>query len=243
MKGWALLAALFLGALALRPQLVGVGPLIPEIDEDLDVSHAVAGLLTTIPVLCMGLFAIPGAYVAARLGTRAAIGACLAGIAVFGLLRAAAPGAPLVLALTFPIGVGMGLAGALMPVAVKERFAHRPAFASGVYTTGINLGSALSSALAVPIAAAWGGWRAALAVFSACTILCFAAWLFFTPPVRGERSPDRRPRRFPGTAGSSGVSRSCSRSNRSSTTGSSRGCLTRSRSAAGATPPPAPYWA
>ena len=162
MKGWALLAALFLGALALRPQLVGVGPLIPEIDEDLDVSHAVAGLLTTIPVLCMGLFAIPGAYVAARLGTRAAIGACLAGIAVFGLLRAAAPGAPLVLALTFPIGVGMGLAGALMPVAVKERFAHRPAFASGVYTTGINMGSALSSALAVPIAAAWGGWRAAL---------------------------------------------------------------------------------
>ena len=79
------------------------------------------------------------------------------------------------LALTLPIGVGMGLAGALMPVAVKERFAHRPAFASGVYTTGINMGSALSSALAVPIAAAWGGWRAALAVFSACTILCFAA--------------------------------------------------------------------
>jgi CP family cyanate transporter-like MFS transporter len=186
-KGLGLLAALFLGALALRPQLVGVGPVIPEIDEDLDVSHAVAGLLTTIPVLCMGLFAMPAALVAARLGTRAAIGACLAGIAAFGLLRAAAPGAPLVLLLTVPIGVGMGLAGALMPVAVKERFAHRPAFASGVYTTGINLGSALSSALAVPISAAWGGWRAALAVFSACTIFCFAAWLFFTPPVRGER--------------------------------------------------------
>jgi MFS transporter, CP family, cyanate transporter len=192
-KAWAVLAALFLGALALRPQLVGVGPLIPDIDEDLGVSHAVAGLLTTIPVLCMGLFAIPGAWVAARLGTRAAIGACLAGIAAFGLMRAAAPGAPLVLALTFPIGVGMGLAGALMPVAVKERFAHRPAFASGVYTTGINLGSALSSALAVPIAAAWGGWRAALVVFSACTMLCFAAWLFFTPPVRGERSQGAPP--------------------------------------------------
>src|ERR687892_187902 len=101
--------------------------------------------------------------------------------------------APLVLALTFPIGVGMGLAGALMPVAVKERFAHRPAFASGVYTTGINLGSALSSALAVPLAAAFGGWRAALAVFSACTIMCFAAWLFLTPPVRGERAPGPPP--------------------------------------------------
>jgi CP family cyanate transporter-like MFS transporter len=192
-KRYGLLAALFLGALALRPQLVGVGPLLPEIDDDLGVSHAVAGLLGTIPVLCMGLFAPPAAYLAGRLGTRAAIAACLAAIAVFGLLRAAAPGAPLVLALTFPIGVGMGLAGALMPVAVKERFAHRPAFASGVYTTGINMGSALSSALAVPLAAAFGGWRAAIAVFSAVTILLFVAWLALTPPAR-ERAAGTPPR-------------------------------------------------
>ena len=193
MKAWAVLAALFLGALALRPQLVGVGPLLPEIDESLGISHAVAGLLATIPVLCMGLFAPPAAYVAGRMGTRAAIGACLAGIAIFGLLRSAAPGAPLVLTLTVPIGIGMGVAGALLPVAVKERFAHRPAFASGVYTTGINMGSALSSALAVPIAAAFGGWRASLAVFSAATILCFIGWMLLTPPA-GERATAAPPR-------------------------------------------------
>jgi MFS transporter, CP family, cyanate transporter len=190
-----LLAALFLGALALRPQLVGVGPLVSEIDSDLEISHAVAGLLGTIPVLCMGLFAPPAAYLAGRLGTRAAIGACLAGIAGFGLIRAAVPGAPLVLALTFPIGVGMGLAGALMPVAVKERFADRPAFASGVYTTGIQVGSTLSSALAVPLAAAWGGWRSALAVFSAGTILLFAAWMLLTP--RSREQADAAPPRLP----------------------------------------------
>ena len=195
MKAYALLAALFLGALALRPQLVGVGPLLPEIDEDLGVSHAVAGLLGTIPVLCMGLFAPPAAYVAGRFGTRAAIAACLAGIAGFGLLRAAAPGAPLVLALTFPIGAGMGLAGALIPVVVKESFSRRPAFASGVYTTGLHTGAALSSALAVPVAASWGGWRAALAVFSALTIAVFGAWLLLTPSAGGRRSvaPPRLP--------------------------------------------------
>ena len=193
MKAYALLAALFLGALALRPQLVGVGPLLPEIDEDLGISHAVAGLLSTIPVLCMGLFAPPAAYLAGRLGTRAAIGACLAGIAGFGLLRAAAPGAPLVLALTFPIGMGMGLAGALIPVAVKERFANRPAFASGVYTTGITGGAALSSGLAVPIAGALGGWRASLAVFSGVTMLLFIAWLALVPAA-SERPPISPPR-------------------------------------------------
>ena len=231
------LLAMFLGALALRPQLVGVGPLLPEIDDDLGVSHAVAGLLGTIPVLCMGLFAPPAAYVSARLGTRGAVAACLAGIAVFGIARAAAPGAPLVLALTFPIGVGMGLAGAILPVAVKERFADRPAFASGIYTTGINMGAALSSALAVPVAAAWGGWRAALAVFSVCTILFFAAWLVFTPserePVQAEPPPRLPWRRRV-------VWLRFSPCSRSSTTGWSRGCRTRSRSAAGATRPPAP---
>ena len=58
------------------------------------------------------------------------------------------------------------LAGALLPVAVKERFPHRPAFATGVYATAINLGSAIASALAVPVALATGGWRGTLAVFA-----------------------------------------------------------------------------
>ena len=145
------------------------------------------------------------------------------------------------LALTFPIGVGMGLAGALLPVAVKERFAHRPAFASGVYTTGINMGSALSSALAVPIAAAWGGWRAALVAFSVCTILFFAGWLFFTPggrePVQSEPPP-----RLPWGRRVVWGSRPCSRCSRSSTTASCPGCRIPSRSAAGATSPPARCW-
>jgi CP family cyanate transporter-like MFS transporter len=194
----AVLAGLGLAALALRPQLVGAGPLIPEIGDDLGVSHAVAGLLATIPVACMGLFALPAALVAARLGTRAAIALCLGGIAGAGLLRAAAPGAPLILALTLPIGIGMGVAGALMPVAIKERFAHRPAFASGVYTTGINLGAALASGLAVPLAGALGGWRGALAAFSGATVLTCVGWLALT---RGS-GPDRaraagRPPRLP----------------------------------------------
>ena len=65
-SGAAALAALFLAALTLRPQIVAVGPLIPGIQEDLDTSHAVAGLLGTIPVLCMGLFAPVAAFLAAR---------------------------------------------------------------------------------------------------------------------------------------------------------------------------------
>ena len=38
-----LLVAMGLGSLSLRPQLVGVGPLLPNIQHSLGISHAVAG--------------------------------------------------------------------------------------------------------------------------------------------------------------------------------------------------------
>jgi MFS transporter, CP family, cyanate transporter len=109
-----------------------------------------------------------------------------------------------------------------MPVAVKERFAHRPAFASGIYTTGIQVGSALSSALAVPIAAAWGGWRAGLALFSACTASSWPAGCCSRLRIASTAGPRRRV--CPGVGVSCGASPSCSRFSPSCTTGSSRGC-------------------
>lgn len=192
-----LLVALFLSALALRPQIVGVGPLVPEIQDDLGISHAVAGLLGTIPVLCMGLFAPPAPYLLGRIGTRAAIGAAIGLIGLAGVARALVPGSLGVILLTFPVGIGIGLAGALMPVAVKEGFAHRPAFATGIYTTGINSGSALAAATAVPIAAAAGSWRDALLVFSAATIGLAALWLVQTRGFPVHRRTGFRPPRLP----------------------------------------------
>jgi CP family cyanate transporter-like MFS transporter len=178
-----LLAGLFLAGLALRPQIVGVGPLIPSIEDDLDVSHAVAGLLNTIPVLCMGVFALPAPQVSRRYGTRLAIAWCLALIGGFGIARGIVPGAAGVILVTFGVSVGLGLAQALMPVAVKERFATRPAFATGIYVLGFNIGSALSSAFAVPIADATGSWRWSLILFSAVTVALVPAWIWLT---RGE---------------------------------------------------------
>jgi MFS transporter, CP family, cyanate transporter len=174
------LAALFLVGLALRPQLVGVGPLLPLIQDDLAVSYAVAGLLGAIPVLCMGVFAPPAALLAGRFGARNAIALCITLIAAFGLGRALVPEAWGVILLTFGVGAGIGLAGALLPVAVKERFPDRPAFATGVYATAIQLGSAISAAIAVPVAHATIGWRGSLIAFSAFTAVLIVAWLAFT---------------------------------------------------------------
>jgi len=197
MRPAPILAGLFVVALTLRPQIVGVGPLLPDIQDDLDTTHAVVGLLGTIPVLCMGLFAPPAAFLGARVGTRLAIMWSLLLIGVFGLGRALAPGAALVVLLTWPVGAGMGLAGALVPVAVKEHFPIRPAGPTGLYTTGIQVGSAVSAAVAVPLAAWYGGWRASLAVFSAVTLVLAFAWLVLTRHDAPHERPEGRPPRLP----------------------------------------------
>ena len=117
--------------------------MIDEIQDDLDASHALVGLLGTIPVLCMGLFAPVAAYLSARLGTRRAMTIGLALIGVFGLLRAVAPSAWLVVLLTWGVGVGMGIGNGLAPLAVRETVPDRPATGTGIYTTGIQIGATL----------------------------------------------------------------------------------------------------
>ncbi len=177
----AVLAALFIVTLALRPQLVGLGPLLPEIQTELGLSHAVAGLLTTIPVLCMGLFAPLGPVIAARFGARRTLAVCVAGIVAFGLLRAAVPGPVAIVATTLGLGLAMGTAGALMSIVVKERAPSRPALATGVYAAGIVAGSLIAAAAAVPLALALGGWRAATAVFAVASIGSLVGWLTLLP--------------------------------------------------------------
>ncbi len=159
------------------------------------VSHAVAALLTAIPVIGMGVFAPPAAPLAARVGATRAVAIALALIAGGGLARSVAPGAAAVIALTIPIGIGMGLGNALMVVAVKERFADRPLLVTGVYACSIQLGAALATLLAVPLADAGDSWRVPMFVFSAAAACSLAWWLVSTrgaPP-----SPVGRRARFP----------------------------------------------
>ena len=186
-----LLVALFVVTLALRPQLVGLGPLLPRIQADLGATHALVGLLTTIPILCMGLFAPLGPVIAWRVGPRRALAWCVAGIAAFGLIRAVVPGLPGVVLLTVGLGLAMGTAGALMSIVVKDRAADHPALATGAYAAGIVAGALVAAAVAVPLAIALDGWRGAVAVFGLASIGSLVGWLVLLPPDRPIDTAER----------------------------------------------------
>ena len=185
-----LLGALFLAALALRPPLVGIGPLLSSIRQGLGVSHSIAGLLSTLIVLCMGLLARPAYQLARQWGTRFTIAAALATISVFGVARALVPPAAAVIALTVPVGMGIAVAQSIMPLAVRESWPTRPVLATGIYTAGINAGGAMAAALALPLAQAFGGWRGSLSAFSIITAALFAGWLLLTRDHPPHNRPD-----------------------------------------------------
>jgi CP family cyanate transporter-like MFS transporter len=126
-SGGIMLLALFLAGLSLRPQLVGIGPLLPLIQDDLVVTHAIAGLLVTIPVFCMAASPLLAPIVSEWLDLRAAVVLSLAVLAVGGFLRAVAPDMSLILLISLVVGVGLGVAGALLPVVVGEQMVDRPA--------------------------------------------------------------------------------------------------------------------
>ncbi len=183
-----------------RVQIIAVGPLLPSIQAGLDISHGVAGALSAIPVLCMGIFAPLAPALARRLGARWALATCAGLVIGFGLLRLAVPGPILVLALTFGIGLGMGLAGPIFPLIVRHEMPHRPALGTGAYAIGLVLGSTIAAAVAVPLAGEGGDWRFALAVITLAGLGSLAVWLGLAPPdeVRDETiSPPRIPWRRP----------------------------------------------
>jgi MFS transporter, CP family, cyanate transporter len=194
-----LLLGLFLASLALRPQVVGVGPLLSAIGAGLHVPHSVAGLLPTTIVLCMGLLARPAHQIARRAGLRWTIAGSLALIASFGVARALAPPAAAVIALTLGVGAGVAVAQSVLPQAVSESWPERPVLGTGIYTAGINGGGAIAAAVAVPLAHALGGWREALTVFSLFTAALMLLWLACSHGHAGRVSapepgaPDRLP--------------------------------------------------
>ena len=200
-RWFAVVAALVLVGTALRPQALIIGPLVGLVQDDLGMSHGVAGLLSTIPVLCMSLLAPFGPVLAGLIGPRLGAAACVAMVGVFGILRGLLPDTTTVLAATIGVGVGMALVGPILPMIVRARLPNNPAAGTGAYVVGFVIGGSITAAVAVPLADAFGGWRASFVIVSAAAFVSLAAWLWLMPrdaghqrvPLAIPKLPWRRP--------------------------------------------------
>jgi len=189
MKNFYTLLAIGIAALNLRPLMTSVAPLLGTIQRELGMSGAAASLLTTIPVLCMGLFAPLAAKIGDRLGLERTIWASLLLIAAMTGLRGAGSSVALLVVTAVVGGIGISLAGPLLSAFIKKNFPQRPAVVS-VYSASMTVGAALASSLSVPVYERSGGHlNTALACWSVLGFAAAALWWSFAR--RGAPSKGR----------------------------------------------------
>jgi CP family cyanate transporter-like MFS transporter len=183
-----LVAAIVVVALNQRPAVVGVAPVLADLRADTGLSSALAGLLTTLPVLCFGAFAPVAPRLARRIGLETAVAASLVLLAVGIALRLLTPVA-LLYAGSLVAGAAIAVANVLMPAYVKREFT-RPGAVMGVYSASLNIGAAAAAGLTVPIGMALdAGWRIALASWLVLAVLALGLWI----PVAGVRGTRSAP--------------------------------------------------
>jgi CP family cyanate transporter-like MFS transporter len=187
----ALVALMLIAAVGfqLRSVVLGVPPVLPALRANLHLSFTQAGALTSIPVLCLGLAAIPGAFLINRYGARSIVGVSTAGLGVAALLRLA----PLEPAALYVFSALMALCVAVaqpaMSVVVRVWFPSRIQQASTVFSTALGAGGLCGSALTVELEAL-AGWRGSFVFWSALALLVGLAWLVTAPNPGAGHDPE-----------------------------------------------------
>ena len=174
---WLLGLSLILIACNFRPVFGSLSVVLPEIMRDTGLSAVGASMLTTLPIVCLGLFSAPTPALARRYGPERVLLLALLLITVGTVLRAAGTLAPL-FASSVLAGAGIAMGNVLLPGLVKRSFARHTALMTGLYTLAICAGAASATALTVPLmgAAFDGAWPPALAFWALPAILVLLLW-------------------------------------------------------------------
>ncbi|MFI0369432.1 CynX/NimT family MFS transporter [Actinomadura sp. 1N219] len=200
---WSLIGLVLL-TINLRAAITGITPVLGDLRDVFGLSGAEVGVLTTLPVLCLGVFASVAPAVARRLGAEVAIAGSLVMITLGILLRVVESPVSLFVG-TILAGAGIATGNVLMPAVIKRAFPARVGSLTGLAMMLMAASGAVAAGLAVPLDEA-GGWRVALAVWAVPSVIALLVWGPLA--IRGRRTtvPPNTPASTPATASADGGS-------------------------------------
>lgn len=172
-----LIAALGLTGFSMRTAVTSVGAVLDDIEHGLHTSSAIAGLLTTLPVVCFAGLGSLAPRLAAKLGPHRLLVCTLIVSAVGLLLRAFAGSIWIFLLLSVLALTGGAIANVLLPTLVKQHFPNRIGPMTAVYTTALAVGTTAGAGLTVPIGSIGDGWRFGIGSWSLFVVVAVLPWL------------------------------------------------------------------
>ncbi len=180
-------AAIVAIGLNLRPLLTSISPLMTTIRHDTGLSFYGASLLTSLPVVAMGLGAFGASLLARRLGETRGVALGLVAIAAACAARAFAASGGALMLTAAAAGAGVAAIQALLPAVMKQRFAARVPLAMGLFSASIMGGGGLGASLSPLVARISGSWHAGLAVWSLPALTALATWWTLNSGSGGDR--------------------------------------------------------
>lgn len=167
----------------LRGPIVAVAPIAGEISDDLSLSAAQVGLLTSVPVLCFALMTPFASLLVGKAGANLATTIAILGVGVGSIVRSAGDTGALLVG-TILMGAFITIGNVVIPVIIRRDISSsRIGIVTGAYTSALNVGSMITTLATVPLAGVLG-WRGALLAWLGFVVLAASAWLVAVGPRR-----------------------------------------------------------
>ncbi|MDT4935089.1 MAG: transporter, family, cyanate transporter [Pseudonocardiales bacterium] len=178
----------------MRTAVTSVGAVLDDLQSGLHATSGVAGLITTLPVMCFALIGSLAPRLSHRWGAHQLIVAALVLMTIGLLLRAVVDSIWLFLLFSVLALSGGAISNVLLPSLVKRHFPDRIGRMTAVYTTALAVGTTATAGLTVPIGELGGGWRAGLGSWALLSAVAVLPWL---PTIRHDRPDPDTPRGLP----------------------------------------------
>jgi CP family cyanate transporter-like MFS transporter len=175
----------------MRTAVTSVGAVLDDLQSGLHATSGVAGLLTTLPVICFAAIGSLAPRLSHRWGAHQLIVAALVLMTIGLLLRAVVDSIWLFLLFSVLALSGGAISNVLLPSLVKRHFPDRIGRMTAVYTTALAVGTTATAGLTVPIGELGGGWRVGLGSWALLSAVAVLPWL---PTIRHDRPDPDAPR-------------------------------------------------
>ena len=177
----------FIVGLNLRPILASVGPLFSVLQREAGLTATQFSLLTTLPVAMMGLAALCGPWLLARIGAVRGIMLGLFILLVACSLRGFSTSLTGLMGTALLGGASIGTIQALMPALIKKAYTQTASTIMSLFSTGIMAGAAVAAASAEPLFS-WLTLKPALAMAGVLALLALMLWLPLVKQLQGEQT-------------------------------------------------------
>lgn len=164
---------------SLRTGFSSLPPVLSHIQRELSLSSAALGILTTIPVVCMGALSSIGHALEERIGMKRAVMIALGGLTIAFLLRLEAKSYVVLLMTAGLVGIADAIIRPLLAGFIKHCFPAHASAAMAVYVASMGVGAAAAAYGTQKVNAWTHSWTIALAVWALPTAVGWVIWSFW----------------------------------------------------------------